>query len=115
VAGQKVSAELCATLESLFAAFGGATAFVSGRPIADIDRLFHPLRFPAVGGHGVEIRLSPNSDIRRSTIATLDDDLRAAFARIGRIGDGVIVEDKGYSLAIHYRLAPTLGGEMARS
>jgi trehalose 6-phosphate phosphatase len=111
----KVSDELRATLASLFAAFGGATAFVSGRPIAEIDRLFHPLRFPAVGGHGAEIRFSPDSDIRRSKIATLDDDLRAAFARIGRIGDGVLVEDKGYSIAIHYRLAPQLGGEIMKA
>jgi trehalose 6-phosphate phosphatase len=111
----KVSDDLRATLASLFLTFGGAAAFVSGRPIAEMDRLFHPLRLPAVGGHGAEVRFSPNSEIRRSKIASLDDDLRAAFARIGRIGDGIIVEDKGYSLAIHYRLAPQLGGEIMKA
>jgi trehalose 6-phosphate phosphatase len=111
----KVSDELIATLSSLLAAFGGAVAFVSGRPIGEMDRLFHPLRLPAVGGHGAEIRFSPDSETRRSKIATLDDELRAAFARIGRIGDGVIVEDKGYSLAIHYRMAPQLGGEIMKA
>lgn len=110
-----VSDELRATLASLFAAFGGAVAFVSGRPIAEMDRLFHPLRLAAVGGHGAEIRFARESETRRSKIATLDDELRAAFARIGRIGDGVIVEDKGYSLAIHYRLAPQLGGEIMKA
>lgn len=110
-----VSDELRATLASLFATFGGAVAFVSGRPVAEMDRLFHPLRLPAVGGHGAEIRFTPKSETRRSKIATLDDDLRAAFARIGRIGDGVIVEDKGYSIAIHYRLAPQLGGEIMKA
>jgi trehalose 6-phosphate phosphatase len=110
----KVSDALRATLASLSRMFDGAIAFVSGRPIAEMDRLFDPLRLAAVGGHGAEIRFAPDSKIRRSEIATLDDDLRAQFARIGHIGDGVIVEDKGYSLAIHYRLAPHLGGEIMK-
>ena len=110
----KVSDELRAVLASLRQAFGGAVAFVSGRPVAEMDRLFHPLQLAAVGGHGAEIRFAPDSEIKRSRIATLDDELRAAFARIGRIGEGVIIEDKGYSLAIHYRLAPDLGGEIMK-
>jgi trehalose 6-phosphate phosphatase len=110
----RVSDELRATLASLFKTFGGAVAFVSGRPVAEMDRLFHPLRLAAVGGHGAEIRFARDSEIRRSKIASLDDELRTAFARIGRIGEGVIVEDKGYSLAIHYRLAPQLGGEIMK-
>ncbi len=110
----KVSDALRDTLAALSRTFNGAIAFVSGRPIAEMDRLFDPLRLAAVGGHGAEIRFAPDGKIRRSEIATLDDDLRAEFARIGRIGDGVIVEDKGYSLAIHYRLAPHLGGEIMK-
>lgn len=110
-----VSDRLRATLAALATRFGGAVAFVSGRPIAEIDRLFHPLKLAAVGGHGAEVRFAPESAVRRSRIATLDDRLRADFARIGRIGDGVIVEDKGYSLAIHYRLAPELGGDIMKS
>lgn len=110
----QVSEGLRETLAALLVKFGGAIAFVSGRPIAEMDRIFHPLRLAAVGGHGAEIRFAPDSDIRRSRIATLDDELRAAFARIGRIGEGIIVEDKGYSLAIHYRLAPQLGSEIMK-
>jgi trehalose 6-phosphate phosphatase len=111
----KVSDALRANLASLSRMFHGAVAFVSGRPIAEMDRLFDPLRLAAVGGHGAEIRYAPGGEIRRSEIATLDEDLRAEFSRIGRIGDGVIVEDKGYSLAIHFRLAPQLGGEIMKS
>jgi trehalose 6-phosphate phosphatase len=109
-----VSDDLRKTLASLFARFDGAVAFISGRPVGEMDRLFAPLRMPAVGGHGAEVRFGRDSDIRRSKIATLDDELRAAFARIGRIGEGIIVEDKGYSLAIHYRQAPELGGEIMK-
>ncbi len=110
----RVSDALRETLAALRTRFGGAVAFVSGRPVAEMDRLFRPLRLAAVGGHGAEIRFAPDSDITRSKIARLDDALRAEFARIGRIGEGVIVEDKGFSLAIHYRLAPELGGEIMK-
>lgn len=110
----KVSDALRETLASLFETFGGAVAFISGRPVGEMDRLFAPLQMPAVGGHGAEVRFAPQSKVRRSKIARLDDELRTAFARIGRIGEGVIVEDKGYSLAIHYRLAPELGGEIMK-
>ena len=111
----KVSDALRTTLATLSDEFDGAVAFVSGRPIAEMDRLFDPLRLAAVGGHVAEIRYAPDGKVRRSEIATLDDDLRAELSRIGRIGDGVIVEDKGYSLAIHYRLAPHLGGEIMKN
>ena len=110
----KVADGLGEALAALLARFGGAIAFISGRPIAEMDRIFHPLRLPAVGGHGAEVRFAPTSEIRRSKIATLDDELRAEFAHIGRLGSGIIVEDKGYSLAIHYRLAPELGGEIIK-
>lgn len=110
----KVSDALRDSLSTLSEQFGGAVAFVSGRPIAEMDRLFHPLQLAAVGGHGAEIRFTPQSEIRRSKIATLDDQLRIDFARIGRIGEGILIEDKGYSLAIHYRQAPELGGAIMK-
>lgn len=103
------------SLYALWQRLDGAIAFISGRPVAEIDRIFDPLRIPAVGGHGAEIRFQPKSEIRRSRIATLDDSLRADFAQIGKIGKGIIVEDKGYSLAIHYRQAPEYGGEIMKN
>jgi trehalose 6-phosphate phosphatase len=102
-------------LYALWQQLDGAIAFISGRPIAELDRIFAPLRLPAVGGHGAEIRFLPKGEIRRSSIATLDEDLRADFAQISKIGKGIIVEDKGYSLAIHYRLAPEHGGEIMKN
>jgi trehalose 6-phosphate phosphatase len=93
----------------------GAIAFISGRPVAELDRIFDPLRLSAVGGHGAEIRFLPKGEIRRSRIAMLDEEIRADFAQIGKIGKGIIVEDKGYSLAIHYRQAPEYGGEIMKN
>ncbi|HAO39042.1 MAG TPA: trehalose-phosphatase, partial [Afipia sp.] len=39
-----------------------ALALVSGRSLTDIDVIFAPLQFPAVGGHGAEMRLSVENE-----------------------------------------------------
>src|SRR6266702_4666481 len=44
------------TLTRLGERSGGALAFVSGRPIRELDQIFAPLRLPAIGGHGAEFR-----------------------------------------------------------
>jgi trehalose 6-phosphate phosphatase len=82
----------------------GALALVSGRPIADLDLLFAPLKLPAIGGHGAEMRV--RGDEITSSVRPLPDDLRRILADAATPGSGVIVEDNGYSLALHYRKAP---------
>jgi trehalose 6-phosphate phosphatase len=109
-----VPARLRNALAALKVRLGGALAFISGRPIAEIDRIFHPLRLPAVGGHGAEIRFARDTEIQRSRIATLDNDLRHEFAQIVQLDPGILVEDKGFSIAIHYRLSPQFGGEVMK-
>jgi len=111
----RVPEQLRETLKRLFDRLGGAVAFVSGRTIADIDRIFAPLRLPAVGGHGAEIRTSGHDRDYRQRSERFDPKLKQLFSEIGRIGPGVIVEDKEYSLALHYRLAPQLGGAVIKS
>src|SRR5262249_59683916 len=51
------------TLGRLFDLMRGAIALVSGRPIADLDRLFAPLRLPSIGGAGAEKRLGGKEGI----------------------------------------------------
>lgn len=99
-----VPADLCRSLESLLAATGGALALVSGRPIADLDRLFAPLTLPAIGGHGAETRVREGEVIPGAK--PLPQALRTLFAQAATPGSGIVVEDKGYSLALHYRNAP---------
>src|SRR6516164_8353499 len=52
-----VPAPLLETLARLERGLGGAVAFVSGRTIDEIDRLFAPLAIAAAGEHGAEIRI----------------------------------------------------------
>jgi len=104
------SAALRHTLGRLAERTGGATALVSGRSIGDLDRIFSPLRLPAIGGHGAEIRPSVHEAFRRSPAASLDAGLRRRLAAIATAGTGILVEDKGYAVALHYRLAPEQEG-----
>lgn len=108
----RVSDRLQQSLTALKAKLGDAVAFVSGRPIAEIDRLFAPFKASAVGGHGAEIRFTPQGEIKRSKLATIDDTLRSEFASIVQLDPGILIEDKGFSVAIHYRLSPDLGDEV---
>jgi trehalose 6-phosphate phosphatase len=85
---------------------GGAVAFVSGRPINELDLIFAPLQLAAVGGHGAEFRLSPDGEIRTERVLPLSTKVKQRFAEIAEEGPGIVVEDKVYSLALHYRLAP---------
>jgi trehalose 6-phosphate phosphatase len=88
---------------------GGALALVSGRLIADLDTLFAPLRLPAVGGHGAELRPLAEGDTIERRSAWLDPVFREDLTSIASRHSGVIVEDKGYSIALHYRTAPKQG------
>jgi trehalose 6-phosphate phosphatase len=92
---------------------GGALALVSGRPIADLDRLFAPLRLSAAGVHGAELRLDPDSEPALAPgIAPLPSALRTAVNDVLSDFPGTFVEDKRFSLAVHYRQAPDVGGPL---
>lgn len=103
----EVTPGLRASLGALHARCGGALALVSGRLIENLDRLFVPLRLPAIGGHGAQVRLHVDGQICRRTGPVIGSALRRLVDGIAR-DKRIVVEDKGSSLAIHYRLAPEL-------
>jgi trehalose 6-phosphate phosphatase len=90
----------------------GALALVSGRAIGDIDRLLKPHVFAASGQHGVERR---DVDGRLHLHAVAGEELRRAAERVARLTsrhEGLVFEDKGQNLALHYRLAPEMESEV---
>ena len=103
-----VDPDLLETLKSLHTSLDGAVAFVSGRSVADIDLIFSPLLLPAVGGHGAEFRpdITAGDPPHPPPLPSL---IKREFAMISKLGRGVLIEDKGYALALHYRLAPDKG------
>ncbi|MBX9647658.1 MAG: trehalose-phosphatase, partial [Xanthobacteraceae bacterium] len=96
---------LAKTLRRLHERTGGALAMVSGRSLNDIDLIFAPDQFPAVGGHGAEMRIR-GTDEAVFAAPSMDKELKLRLAAIARLSPGILLEDKGYSLALHYRLAP---------
>ncbi len=97
---------LSKTLNRLLMRTSGALALVSGRSLNDIDLIFAPEQFPAVGGHGAEMRLSTDSEAVAAHAPPMDRELKLRLAAIAKLSPGILLEDKGYSLALHYRLAP---------
>jgi trehalose 6-phosphate phosphatase len=97
---------LARTLNGLLEKTGGALALVSGRSLNDIDLIFAPEQFPAVGGHGAEMRISGDNESVATHAPPLDKELKRRLAAIAKLSPGILLEDKGYSLALHYRLAP---------
>ncbi|HEV2564775.1 MAG TPA: trehalose-phosphatase [Microvirga sp.] len=85
---------------------GGALAIISGRPVEFLDGRFVPHEFDMAGLHGLEHRIA-------GQLSMCDPDehpaLRQAVERLNRIvadKEGVLIEDKGCSVAVHWRLAP---------
>ncbi|HUG61982.1 MAG TPA: trehalose-phosphatase [Methylomirabilota bacterium] len=102
-----VPAELPPLLMRLLDRFGGALAIVSGRPIAEIDRFLAPAVMPAAGLHGLEWRAGASTG-RMEPPPSLDQ-IRRDVRETGLAERGVRIEDKGLSLALHYRDVPALG------
>ncbi|WP_262029073.1 trehalose-phosphatase [Microvirga sp. Mcv34] len=93
-------------LTRLHERLGGALAIISGRPVAFLDARFVPHVFDMAGLHGLEHRIA-------GQLSMCDPDehpaLREAVERLSRVvadKEGVLIEDKGCSVAIHWRLAP---------
>lgn len=107
-----VDAGLKATLRRLLEATGGAVALISGRPIADVDRLFAPLRFPVAGQHGLERRDSGGNIFVHALPAARLHDAVERLERLATQNPGLVFENKGATLALHYRLAPQLASQV---
>jgi trehalose 6-phosphate phosphatase len=95
-------------LKRLSEAADGAVALISGRSLGRIDELFRPLVLPAAGQHGAERRDAQGKRHRHrfpvSRLRPAAGGIRS-FAAQHR---GLVFEDKGASVALHYRLAPKL-------
>src|SRR6266576_1572117 len=101
-----VPPDLASTLTHLLRRTSGALALVSGRSLNDIDLIFAPEQYPAVGGHGAEMRVAADSEAVATHAPPMDKELKRRLAAIAKLSPGILLEDKGYSLALHYRLAP---------
>ena len=110
--GVHVSDALRATLDLVRDRLSGAFALVTGRGLADVERMFEPSRYAAAAVHGLEIRTRPGEPAESHRP---DAAFRAEIDRlVERFSnrEGIIIEDKAYSIALHFRLAPEAEGDI---
>jgi len=103
-AGVIVPQSLLNSLSRLYERLGGALALISGRGLNDIDALFSPLHLPASGVHGVEWRIDAQKVERRPLPEALRRNIHESFSHYPMI----LLEDKKYAMAVHYRRAPEM-------
>jgi trehalose 6-phosphate phosphatase len=107
--------ELKTLLQNVTERLGGAVALVSGRSIAYLDGLFDPLRLPAAGLHGVERRKASGAMHGASFTDHQLDPARQALQELLRSHPGASLEDKGRTIAVHFRMAPHLADVIRQS
>jgi trehalose 6-phosphate phosphatase len=110
--GVAVDAALHPLLARLREASRGAVALVSGRTIGSIDQLLNTGGLPVAGLHGCERRDARGTlhvaPIAREQLA----DLRAGLERLVARHPGLLLEDKGAGIALHFLKARELENEV---
>lgn len=107
-----VPGELAGLLERLAARLEGRLALVSGRALGDLDRHISCPGVAMSGSHGLELRLADGRALPVARPEALDaagEEIRR-FAAGG--GEGLIVEEKPASVALHFRRAPEREAEV---
>lgn len=97
-------------LRSLHNVSGGALALVSGRTIAEVDALVGEPLCAVAGQHGLERRDATGAVTRIAVDRRAHDAARAHVAAWTASYPRLLLEDKGLSLALHYRREPGLAG-----
>jgi len=108
----RVPSTLKPLLVSLSFRLDGALALISGRTLNDLDHLFAPLRFCAAGMHGSERRDAAGRVIRPQLGPCRLNGAREHLQQFTRQHEGLLLEDKGHGLAVHFRRAPHLSWEV---
>src|SRR5258708_27761520 len=80
---------LAKTLNRLLVRTSGALALVSGRSLNDIDLIFAPEQFPAVGGHGAEMRISQDSEAVATHAPPMDRELKRRLPALSKLNPGI--------------------------
>jgi len=109
--GVRPDPDLNVLLGALHDVQAGGLAVVSGRPIAALDALLAPLQVPLAGIHGAERRDATGRVHRARTQARWLAPVRAELQRFVAGRPGLLLEDKGVALALHYRQAPEFEAE----
>ncbi len=108
------SPELRDLLQRVSAAMSGAVAVITGRTIADADTILHGALNFIAGVHGYEMQRGAHI-VHAEALMTRLDAARSDVRQLLREHEiPALVEDKGASLALHYRHAPESAVDVRR-
>jgi trehalose 6-phosphate phosphatase len=93
-------------LHALYRALDGAMALVSGRGLADLDRIFGASHWAAAGLHGLQLRRADGSIREIAPSPARQAQLCVAAQALAARFEGVTWEDKHNGIALHCRRAP---------
>ena len=102
-----VDARLASLLERLAKTLSGRVAIVSGRPVEGIVGLFGPLPLTIAGSHGLEVRWHDGTKTLPERPGALDRIL-SDMKHFATATSGLLVEEKPFGAALHYRAAPDM-------
>jgi trehalose 6-phosphate phosphatase len=102
----RVDKRMIVALGALKVAAKDAVALVSGRPILELDRIFAPLHLAAAGLHGLERRDAAGRAMRDTERDPKLDEAVSEMHHFSLAHPGVLIEDKGITVALHFRQRP---------
>lgn len=109
-----VDTALLELIARLHRASGGAVALVSGRALSFLEQRLGTLRLPLAGQHGLERRDAAGRLWIHAAPPEAKCAIKEALAPVLARHPGLLIEDKGLTLALHYRLAPHLAAYAQR-
>ena len=104
----QVDTGLLDLIARLHLASGGAVALVSGRSISDLEQHLGMQRLPLAGQHGLERRDTSGRLWIHTAPPAAKCAIKKALAPVLARHPGLLLEDKGLTLALHYRQTPHL-------
>jgi len=113
--GVVVDTALLELIGSLHRACCGAMALVSGRMISDLQGLIRMPQLPLAGLHGLERRDSAGRLWIHAAPPATKHAMMQALEPIVANHPGLLLEDKGLTLALHYRRVPELASYVYRT
>lgn len=102
-----------AWLDRLTTAVDGAVAVLSGRPLDQVDALLAPLRLPAAGLHGGDLRIPGGRRLRCEPTPYVRGVVKGGLTSLS-LPEGAWIEEKqDVAFALHYRQSPGAGPALA--
>ena len=101
----RVSPSLGNLLRRLSLRLHGRLALISGRAIADLEQHLECSGLAVSGSHGLELRLPDGNHVPLAARHELGE-IRERVASLADEAPGLLVENKPFSIALHFRQAP---------